>query len=58
MHEADEVMEFYQAQLGMKIIKVDASQRFFEPAEGDFGAGREAKDHRGRVYAGLRGGSR
>ncbi len=34
MHEADEVMEFYQAQLGMKIIKVDASQRFLNRLKG------------------------
>ncbi|MFQ9801113.1 MAG: glutamine-hydrolyzing GMP synthase [Clostridia bacterium] len=34
MHEADEVMAFYQAQLGMKIVKVDASQRFLNRLKG------------------------
>ena len=53
MHEADEVMAFYQAQLGMKIVKVDASQRFLNRLKGVSEPEREEEDHRRRVHASL-----
>ena len=46
----------FERDLGMKLVMVDARDRFLEAAGGRRGSGGEAPDHRRRVHPRLRGG--
>ncbi len=54
--EADQVVETFREGLGIKLIHVDARERFLARLAGDRRAGAQAQDHRRGVHPRLRGG--
>ncbi len=54
LHEREQVERTFRANLGIKLVTVDASERFLDGARGRRRARGEAKDHRPRVYRRVR----
>ena len=53
-HEGDQVMAVFARNLGVRVIRVDAAERFFAALRGRRGPRGQAQDHRSPVHRGLR----
>ena len=58
LHEGDQVMATFAEHMGVKVIRVDAEDRFLKALRASSGPGAEAQDHRQPVHRYLRGGGR